>query len=294
MMPNKISKLALGTANFGQLYGIANRAGKLETKDLVEILQIAAQSGIDTIDTAQAYGLSEQRLGDLNCSRFNVITKIDLRLDGSIGKGCVETAVYESLCRLSIDRLSAVLIHHPEILLGPFGRVVIDELNTLKEMGLVEKVGISIYSPTILDNISKLMKLDVVQVPFNIFDQRISKSGWNNRLEANGTEIHVRSAFLQGALLMSKNDLPKYFDQFWKGHFEKWFQLQEDTGYKAYELALRFCLQQSWIDKIVVGVDSAKQLEKLVNCEAGGCCDFLPAFTNDDPYLIDPSLWNFK
>ena len=88
----------------------------------------------------------------------------------------------------------------------------------LKEQGIVSKVGVSIYSPEILTAISGVVKLDIVQVPFNVFDQQILSSGWSDKLKGNGVEIHTRSVFLQGLLLMQQSSLPDYFIKYWPAH----------------------------------------------------------------------------
>lgn len=290
-MANSGSKLVLGSANFGLSYGINNNAGKLEKSELINILNLAEASGIKTIDTAQAYGDSEQRLGSLLRSQFSLITKIGANLETSYANNKIISLVTESLERLAVPQLGAVLLHRPELLLGPEGRVIAAELSKLKEMGLTEKIGISIYSCDILAEVTKFTKLDVIQVPFNVFDQRILKSGWSERLKEMGTEIHTRSTFLQGLLLMKESELPKYFSKNWAALFDEWFDFQEKSGAQSDEIALDFALQQSWIDKIVVGVDSAQQLDRLLQIEANGRCKSLPYFDANDIDLIDPSRW---
>ena len=290
-MPNLRSKLALGSANFGLSYGINNKHGKLEKNTLAKIVNLAEASGINTIDTAQAYGDSEQRLGLLLNSKFSVITKIGVNLDTSYYNNKIISLVSESLDRLAVPRLGAVLLHRPELLLGPNGSIIAAELKNLKELGLAEKIGISIYSADILAEVTKLIKLDVIQVPFNIFDQRIVKSGWTEKLKDNGTEIHTRSTFLQGLLLMKQSELHRYFLKNWAALFSEWFDFQEKSGAQADEIALDFALKQSWIDKIVVGVDSALQLERLLQIEANERCNSLPYFDVNDIDLIDPSRW---
>jgi aryl-alcohol dehydrogenase-like predicted oxidoreductase len=290
-MPNSGSKLVLGSANFGLRYGISNNGGKLEKTELINILNLAEASGIKTIDTAQAYGDSEQRLGSLLRSKFDVITKIGVNLVSSHANNQMTSLVVESLDRLAVDRLSAVLLHRPELLLGPDGPVIASELNNLKEKGLTDKIGISIYSSEILAKINKLIELDIVQVPFNLFDQRILKSGWSEKLKEKGTEIHTRSTFLQGLLLMKRSEIPKYFSKNWPTLFEEWFYFQRKTGAPADEITLDFALKQSWIDKIVVGVDNALQLDRLLQIEVSKRCKSSPYFDVDDIDLLDPSRW---
>ena len=122
----------------------------------------------------------------------------------------------------------------------------------MKEQEIVSKVGVSIYSPEILTAISGVLKLDIVQVPFNVFDQQILSSGWSDKLKNIGVEIHTRSVFLQGLLLMQRSSLPEYFINYWPAHFDAWYQFLNFNRADALEVALQFALQQDWIDKIVV------------------------------------------
>lgn len=286
-----ISRLCVGTANFGLNYGLANKNGKVNRKNLVEILQVANANGINTLDTAQAYGDSEARLRAIHKSRFNIVTKIGGDPNRTFRKNEIISNVVESLNRLGVDHLNALLLHRPELLLGEDGPRIAVELNYLKEMGLVERIGVSIYAPEVLSEILKVMHLDIVQAPFNVFDRRILKSGWTSRLRDAGTEIHIRSVFLQGLLLMNSSNIPPYFLQNWGPLFANWFNFQRKFDASSDEIALDFALQQSWIERIVVGVDNALQLDRLLQIEASKRFKSLPQFDVNDIDLIDPSRW---
>ena len=127
----------------------------------------------------------------------------------------------ESISRLKINRLDSVLLHRPEDLIGSRGRNIKNALLKLKSEGLVDKIGISIYSPSILDNISCIKDLDIVQSPLNVFDQRIIDSGWLPKFKDLNIIFHARSIFLQGLLLSNQNNIPIYFDK-WKNKFKAW------------------------------------------------------------------------
>lgn len=292
---NKItSKLALGSANFGLDYGVANNSGKISESELAEILLFAQKSCIEIIDTAQAYGNSEARIGSLcDGTQFNFVTKIGVEVANGSCDQNVSHRVKQSCRKLNQSRLYAVMLHRPEVLLGDQGKEVVKELHILKEQGLVSKVGISIYSPEILTAILRVMQLDIIQVPFNLFDQQILSSGWSDKLKSNGTEIHTRSVFLQGLLLMTRSSLPKYFTNYWPAHFDAWYEFLNCNKADAVEVALKFALQQAWIDKIVVGVDSVAQLNALVEIEKSADQIDFPKLDCSDSNLINPSKWDF-
>ena len=286
------SKLAIGTANFGMNYGVNNVAGKLSDRELSKVLTAACEFGIRTFDTAQAYGDSEIRLEPFVQPNSEVITKIRVPIEKNSKPNEVRVAVFESLKNLNLDKLYGVLVHNPEELIGIHGSQILGQLAELKEQKVIKKIGVSIYRPELLGEIMKVFKLDIVQVPFNIFDQRILLSGWANKLKSNCVEIHARSAFLQGLLLVESKFLPEKFQSNWPELFHKWYDYQVDMDESADTIALNYCLQQPWIDKVVVGVDSADQLKRLSLIEKLHIKNNFFGFSVKDENLIDPSNWN--
>ena len=292
-MASTTSKLALGSANFGLDYGVANNSGRIAKSELADILVFAKAVRIEIIDTAQAYGDSEARIGSLcNDTQFNFVTKIGAEFTNQTLDHDVINCVLESCSRLNQSRLYAVMLHRPEVLLGNKGNEVVRELQILKEQGIISKIGVSVYSPEILTAISRDFDVDIVQVPFNLFDQQILSSGWSDKLKSNGVEIHTRSVFLQGLLLMQKSALPDYFMKYWPAHFEAWYNFLDYNRADALDVALKFALQQDWIDKIVVGVDSVSQLKALVKIEKSSEPIDFPLLGSHDPNLINPSKWD--
>lgn len=291
-MAENVSKLAIGTANFGLDYGLNNLSGKLSELQLRSILESARTAGVEVFDTAQAYGDSEERLGKFVNSGDKVITKTGVGLDDKYQKGAVLSSVQLSAEHLKAKPLYGVLLHRPELLLGTHGDEILEELMLLKQQNVVGKIGVSIYAPEILEELLEVFEPEIVQTPFNIFDQRLLTSGWADRLKSIGTEIHVRSSFLQGLLLMNECTLPEPFSRRWSVLFEQWFAYQSELSLRADEIALGFCLQQPWVDKVVVGVDSVDQFNRLVDIEKTGSTYPFVGFGIEDEALINPSNWN--
>lgn len=175
------SRLALGTVQFGLNYGVANRLGQVSRLDSLSILSMARKHKMMTIDTAINYGDSELCLGEAGAKEFQVVTKLpSIPEDCSNILGWVSEQVAASLQRLNIDRLHGLLLHNPSQLFGNQANEIIRALRLIKESGLVEKVGVSIYSPEDLNHISRIFKLDIVQAPLNLIDRRLVHSGWLN------------------------------------------------------------------------------------------------------------------
>ena len=219
----KIPKLALGTAQFGFDYGISNIFGRVKNMEISSILKLAKNNNINLLDTAKAYGNSEDVIGNFKKDNFIIITKL-----AAVPKNCkdvesyVQASVSDSLKKLKVKNLYGVLLHEPSDLFGDKGPELINSLNQLKFSKKVKKIGVSIYGPDQLEKIIKLLKIDIVQAPLNLVDRRLERSGWLAKLCNLGIEVHVRSVFLQGLLLMPQKKLPKNFEK-WKYKFDEWY-----------------------------------------------------------------------
>ena len=286
-----MNRLALGTAQLGLTYGIANNSGQISRAEAKAILQIALAEGIDTLDTAIAYGESEACLGEAGVDDFKVVTKLP-----AIPNGCsdidrwVNQQVKESLGRLGINNVYGLLLHRSEDLLGSNRYELYRALNFLKEKGLVNKIGISIYSPNELELLATGFSFDLVQAPFNLIDQRLLSSGWMQNLKDRGVEIHSRSVFLQGLLLMSQVDIPTKFLP-WNGILKKWHDWLNENNISALQASLAFALSFTHIDRVVVGVDSQSQLLQVLSTENDLKNIEIPNLASEDENLINPTNW---
>ncbi len=288
-----MNKLALGTVQFGCNYGIANINGQVSQYEIKKILNLAKQNGLDTLDTAIAYGESETCLGDVGFNEFKVVNKIPSVPNDCIDVGdWVRKQVNESLSRLGVNSVYGLLLHNSSQLLGKNGNVLYQALHKLKSEGYVQKIGISIYSIAELETLMPHFYFDLVQAPLNIFDRRFSESGWLNRLKDNHVEIHVRSVFLQGLLLMTEADMPEKFSP-WSDLLKQWHKWLRHNNVSAIKACLAYPLSFSEIDRIVVGVDSVNQLKEIIAAtESSMPCD-LPDLNCEDEKLINPSFWQY-
>lgn len=286
-----MSRLALGTVQFGLPYGIANQAGQVTHDKGKAILQLAAGNGINTLDTAIAYGASEQRLGEIGIQDWQIVSKLPaIPDDRADTRQWVAEAVDGSLQRLNINRLYGLLLHRPQQLLEKNGDHLYRTLQQLKQDGLVQKIGISIYDPSDLDAICGRFQLDLVQAPFNILDRRLIDTDWLSRLEEQGTELHVRSVFLQGLLLMSSTNRPKKFarwDQLWSD-WGIWLTINRLTPLQA---CLLYALSFPQVSKVIVGVDNQRQLKEILVASVGALPKIPVGLRTSDLDLINPANW---
>jgi aryl-alcohol dehydrogenase-like predicted oxidoreductase len=285
-------KLALGTVQFGLDYGVANQTGRISFSDAKTIIQQSAIGGIDTLDTAIAYGDSEATLGQVGVEGWRVITKLPALPDDCQGvTAWVTGQIEQSMSRLGVRQLQGVLLHRPDDLLGENGSRLVKALEGLKADGLTRQIGVSVYAPEQLEKLTATMALDLIQAPLNILDRRLIASGWASRLKDRGTEVHVRSAFLQGLLLMPSGQRPDKFE-LWSEIWFEWSRWLDRTGLTPVQACLAYVLGVAEVDKVIVGVDSLMQLNEILEASHFA----LPSLPNwpqsIDTKLINPAHWN--
>lgn len=287
-----MNRLALGTVQFGLPYGIANQAGQVSRAEAKAMLQLATANGIDTLDTAIAYGDSETCLGEVGTKGFKVVTKLPIVPDSCTDiSGWVAQQVNASLLRLGLSEVYGLLLHRTDQLIGSKGAALYQALQDLKSNGLVQKVGGSIYSPSELDAVMPHYRFDLVQAPFNLIDQRLHSSGWLQRLKDEGVEIHTRSAFLQGLLLMPQADIPSKF-LLWGNLWQTWHTWLAAHAIPAVQASLAFPISFPEIDRVVIGADNVIQLSKIISATKWPTDSLLPNLQCDDENLINPANWN--
>ena len=284
-------RLALGTAQFGLPYGIANQAGQVTRSAAKAMLGLAAANGIDTIDTAIAYGDSEACLGEVGVQGFKLVTKLPAVPDGCDDvKGWVQGQVAASLARLGVKSVYGLLLHRPEQLLESDGKALFQAVQGVKDTGQVQKVGVSIYAPSELEALTPQYRFDLIQAPFNLVDCRLQTTGWLQRLKDEGIEIHTRSAFLQGLLLMSQATRPAKFST-WSELWSTWHEWLSRHSVSAVQACLAFPFSFSAIDRVVVGADSVSQLGQIIGAATSAAPLDFPDLHCEAENLINPARW---
>ena len=286
-----IPKLGLGSAQWGLNYGIANTFGQPSSEEVSNIINLASKKGIKVIDTAKSYGNSENVIGQNNLNDFKIITKISL--NNFTEKKSLTDQFYESLNNLGLKTLYGLLIHNCDELFSLDSQLLIDLLVNLKNQGLVEKIGFSAYNSKQINKVLSLFKPDIVQIPFNVFDQRLLNDGTLNILKNQHIEVHARSIFLQGLLTMNISQTPKYFYK-WKNLLESWHGYCMDIGSSPKSVALSFSSSQNLIDKVIIGIEKSTQLREIIDLPAVSSNLNLSFLACEDENLINPSSWKIN
>ena len=285
-----IKKIILGTANFGSDYGIVNKS-YIKPVVAEKILSIAFKNGISNLDTAPDYKNSEIILGKIGVSKFNISTKILIPEKSSYNyKKFFHDNINASFDRLNIRKLSILYFRKPISLLSGENNKLWNYAKTFKKEGLIDKIGITIYDPQELDLVFDDLKPDVVQAPYNLFDQRLEKSGWLDRLYANKVIIQPRSIFLQGLLLCSLNKIPKRFYKF-KLLWKKYSRLVKRYNLTILEANINFINQNKKISNFLIGIENVKQLTEIINVKKRNI-KYAKQLSTLNRDIIDPRLWN--
>ena len=277
-------KLALGTVQFGLDYGVTNQSGKVAESKIEGILDFAKSNGIDILDTASGYGNSEQVLGGVGVDDYQIITKTT-----SLKHGVDEVirGFYQSLKYLNQKSVDGLLIHDINEVNNKEFNDLFERLNKLKQQGLINKIGFSVYTPEQVNFLLDNFDFDIIQLPFNVFDTRLSEGGQLQALKKKNIEIHARSIFLQG-ILLDFNNLSSYFST-WREQFDKYQKSVEKSGMSLLEYALNFVLNTQELDKVLVGVNSERQLREIIqSTKKEGKSSAHPI---NDVNLLNPSLW---
>lgn len=283
---NYVNKLVLGTVQFGLNYGINNQSGQVQQHEVGDILQLAKKYGINTLDTSSAYGTSESALGKALSEKsihFQIVSKYPQSGES------VATVFASSTEKLCQNKLYGYLVHHFEFYLSH--PQLWEEMNQLKVEGKVEKIGFSLYNTDQLQYLlDKDIKFDILQFPYNLFDRQFDV--YLPLLKQCGVEIHTRSVFLQGLFFKDLDSLS------WQLEPLKPYLLQIRTYCAAHSItieqcALSFVLQNPFIDGVLIGVDSATQLQNNMNVAIHTIEveELAKQITVKETSLLNPSNW---
>ena len=285
-------RISLGTATFGLDYGITNQQGKLPLKDIEKILARALECGICEIDTAQAYGDAEERLGQIGLKDFQVTTKTSPSGDNiTLGKWNISKALELSLSRLKVENCHGFLLHDTAPFHSEGADQIAKQLHQLKSEKRVSHIGFSSYEPAEAELLCERYDFDMVQLPFNLLDQRAGESGALARLKKRGVSVSVRSVFLQGLLLSppstSQNNANLPLEA-----VEEFHQRCQKRNVTPLGAALGFVLQEKDISSIVLGCASLKEWEEILFAlkQPGVTISWSPQ-TNFQREMMDPRKW---
>ena len=249
-------KLALGTVQFGLPYGINNTSGIPSSLEIKNIFKYAFSQDLNMLDTASAYGSVEQKIGELKQNNFKIVSKFSKV--GNVKE--LESQLNKTLTDLNINNLYGYLAHSSlDLIKNP---MLWEYLISQKDKSIISKIGVSIYNTSEIDQMEELNIFpDIIQVPFSLLDRKFESIF--PRMKEKSIEVHVRSVFLQGLYFKPLHDFPtKLFPI--RNQLNEILNLSKKFDLTIRELALKFVLDNKFIDKVVIGVDSIDQLKENI------------------------------
>lgn len=286
--------LGIGGAQFGQIYGMSqNKSPNLD--GVKAILRAAQKLNVNIIDTAPTYGISEHLIGLSGLQKnFKIITKlskINEKLTTAQNEKLLSKNLLKSISNLKVKKLYGVLIHQTNDLEIFDRNFFVDFFEKLREEHPKIKLGISVYNEKDVDRVLEVFTPDIVQLPLNIFDQRLVVSGHTKLLAGLGVEIHARSVFLRGVFTKENDVLLK-----WRPDFAKIVsQAKLDAisiGCNLQELSVSFVNSIDEVNKMIVGFRSIEQLQSFQSLRVKKLpLDAVESFRQNDVMLLDPRNW---
>lgn len=256
------SKLILGTVQFGLNYGINNHCGKPSDDEMKSILDFAYSQGLVFLDTAEAYGNAQQRIGNYHNAvnhKFNIITKYSSKIDLSKS---IAKRVEHNLSTLNINSLYSYMFHsflEYKLNFSEFS----EDLKNMINARLIGKLGVSVYTNEEALHVLDDDSIRLIQLPFNLLDNFNKRESVLRKAKERGVEIHTRSVFLQGLFFKDLSKISKN-QQDLKPYLERIKQLSKGNNVNMQELALNYVLNQEFISKVLIGVDSLAQLQENI------------------------------
>lgn len=288
------SRLVLGTAQWGMRYGIANRSGRPATAAIETMLQTASDAGVWTLDTARAYGDSEEIIGALTAGdpRWTVVTKIPPLRRERDARAAAFASLEASRRALRRDRLDIVLLHDPADRSAAAGEVWQD-LCALQSRGGIGTLGVSAITPD--DAMREIQEPSVgaMQLAASLFDQRLRRRGFFGAERTLSTRIFIRSVFLQGAAHVEPDALPAFLAPL-RESLERIRSWAQRRGCSIADVFIAYARDVLGHD-IVIGCDTPEQLAANLHAfsaAADGAIGEVEALVADLPdTVLSPPLW---
>ncbi|MFT4683479.1 MAG: aryl-alcohol dehydrogenase-like predicted oxidoreductase [Polaribacter sp.] len=289
-------KLILGTVQFGLNYGINNKLGQISENHIKEILDVAFDKGIKILDTAEGYGNAQERIGNYHkntINKFDIVTKFHAKfvVDENFS---IRKVILNDLSILSVDVLYGYMFHSFSDY-KKYYTLFEKELLILKKEGVINKIGVSVYTNEELLAVIENKNIELIQLPFNLLDNHKLRSAAILEAKEKGIEIHTRSAFLQGLFFKSIDSIQGNIINL-KNNLKKINNQINTSNSDTATFALNYPVGKNYVDKVLIGVDSLEQLEQNINA-VNTSLNFRPFFESVDSLevknkeLLNPSLW---
>ncbi|MFM8821082.1 MAG: aldo/keto reductase [Phenylobacterium sp.] len=287
-MSSPVSKLGLGSGQFA--FDRAPARGRPVQAEVRDILEIAARSGIHLVDITGRSGQSEREIGAMipKPDPFRICIST-VRPDR--GPDIVEAEARACLERLGVSQAECILVPSVAELLGPCGALMWDRLKALRDEGLTRKIGVSVFASDDPLGVARRFRPDVVQAPASLLDQRLINDGTLAAIADLGIEVHLRSIFLNGLLLLPPDRAPNHL-QAAAARISRARRMIAEGRSDPLQAALGFALSRPEASAVLVGPASAAEFNAMVAAAGSPPPDLdWDDMAINDPAALDSGAW---
>ena len=282
------TKLVVGLAQSERKYGLS------KNNNLKEVINLFKNKNIKNLDTSLEYKNSHILLENINLEIYNLSIKLPKISNRKNLRSKIITLIEDIFTKYKIKSFETLILHDPLLPLEKEWESIHKLLLNYKKSKKIDKIGVSVYNKLELENILKVFKPDLVQFPYNIFNQNFDNI-YLKSLKKKGIELHARSIFLQGLLLLKKEKIPKFFS-IWDDHLKKYSNILKNNNINPVDFNLNFVFKNRLIDKVVIGFSDKNQfksvLEKIKNFKSNNKFNkFYQDLDIDDKLINDPRFW---
>jgi len=292
-----ISCMTLGAMQLGANYGIANKTGMPGQAESYTLLRQAFDNGVTSVDTARAYGESEERIGGFLKSNQNykpyITTKIRVGISAPTPGGTLlppdkmaelenalsklgdklEKIIFDevetSLKKLAVSRVNCIMLHRPdEMMTG--GKNMSRIMGKLITKGYADEAGVSVYLPAEAEAMMQYDEYTAIQLPMNLFDQKMIYTGVMQKLKERDCLVFVRSVFLQGVFFLDPDNTgDPLLDEHAAPHIRTLRRLANEESVGAAQLAISFIRDTPGVSSLVLGCETKEQVLDNINLMNG-------------------------
>lgn len=255
------NNIIIGTAQLGTNYGIANKITNISTKDKIKFLNYCYSKNYDSFDTAYAYENSHKILGSW-IKNYNVHPKLSTKIPNlnDYANKNIELLFSEVLKKLNVSKINNLLLHKPS---NWHQFHIKNYINSLIKKGIISKFGLSIYEE---EDIIIDPAIKIIQLPGNIFNQKILNSDNIKQFISEGGSVHIRSIFIQGLLFIEPSKIPSSLKEAKKGVLF-FNNIAKELQVDRLQLALLCAHCMLPKSKLIIGIDNIEQFKKIIKNE---------------------------
>lgn len=288
-MNTLLQKLGLSAAQFrlDEPAGARGRSPQAETRDM---LAIAAKARLPVLDVSHIHGHAEAALSQLLPRPMPFrLTLAAARCDR--GADHIEAEARAALRRLGVERAYAIIVTSASDLFGPQGSAVWARLQSLRDQGLFERVGIAAHVTDDPVGLARRFRPDLMQAPASLLDQRLLADGSLAKIAQMGVEVQLRSIFLNGLLFLPPDRVPGPA-QGAASRLSRVRRMIAEGRSDPLQAALGFALSRREASAVLVGVTSSSELSAVIAAASSPPPDLdWDDMAIDDPVALDPRRW---